>query len=382
MPTPSTSSSNKPLRIGLACGGTGGHIFPGLATAEVLRSVGHEVTLWMAGKDVEGEAVSGWKGRIITVPAQGFPNRFSLKGLQTMVRLFSAARHCRERMKPSPPDVLLAMGSYASVGPVYAARRLGVPVVLHEANVIPGRAVRLLSRWADCVAASFEETRYYLKRKQIVISGMPLRSELSASTGKSAFMELDPDCFTVLVMGGSRGAKRLNEVASDALCRLHAASGKSFQVIHLSGEAMKEEVAQRYKDAGVEARVLAFSQDMGAVYRASTLAVCRSGASTCAELNLFGIPSLLVPYPYAAGDHQAKNAEALERSGAADMVLESSLTQDWLLEYLANSLDSPERLARMREQSLKRSEHGGAKALASIVEQVGRGMDPSPDSQA
>ena len=138
----------------MACGGTGGHVFPGLATARELLSRGHEVTLWLTGRDTEQSARKDWDGPVVEVPARGFPSGLSFRSLQTAWKLAQAVGQCRAQMRRSRPDVLLAMGSYASVGPCGAARLLGVPIVLHEANVIPGRAVRLFSRSAAAVAAS------------------------------------------------------------------------------------------------------------------------------------------------------------------------------------------------------------------------------------
>ena len=204
-------SSRDHLNIHLACGGTGGHIFPGLATADVLRERGHEVTIWMAGSDLEGEALKSWAGRVVTVPAEGLPSSLSPKAVRSAWRLLRAVRACRRRMESDRPDALLAMGAYASVGPAWAARRLGVPLVLHESNVVPGRAIGLFSRRADAVAAAFEETRFHLRRREIVVTCMPLRRDLSRRRPGAGERRRPRAPFTLLVMGGSRGARSLNE---------------------------------------------------------------------------------------------------------------------------------------------------------------------------
>ena len=152
------------MKIALACGGTGGHIFPGVATAEVLAARGHEVELWLAGKDGEDRLVDGWDGPVVTVQSEGFSDGVSTRAMGTAWKLMGAARRCTSVMRKNRPDVVLGMGSYATVGPVVAAMRLQIPFVLHEANVLPGRAVSLFSRWASAIAGSFEETRYYLRR--------------------------------------------------------------------------------------------------------------------------------------------------------------------------------------------------------------------------
>lgn len=356
------------MKIAIACGGTGGHIFPGLATAEELRRRGHELEIWLAGKDVEAAAVDGWTGPVVTVPSEGLPSGFSIRALRAAWKMWNAARNCRRIMRTHRPDALLAMGSYASAGPVFAARRLGTPVILHEANVIPGRAIRWLSRWADAVAASFEETRFYLKRNDLVMTGMPIRPDLEQAA-RTPPPAREQDHFTVLIMGGSRGAHRLNEVGAEALSRVYTA-GHRVRVLHLSGVEDEAAVRAVYAGAGIPHEVWAFRKDMAPLYQQADLAICRSGAATCAELSVFAVPALLVPYPHAANDHQTANARALEKIGAADVVPERDLGAEWLADYLAGALRNPGRLARQSAASRQRALRSGAKALADLIERV------------
>ena len=370
MPETRPASPAPSLRVAIACGGTGGHIFPGLATADALRRRGHAVTLWMAGKDVERSAVGNWPGEMITVPSQGFPRRLSPRLLAAVGRLLSAAATCRRRMRAAPPDVLLAMGSYSSFGPVSAALWLDVPVVLHEANVVPGRAIRFFARRARVVAASFEETRFHLRRNPIVVTGMPIRRELETA-GAQAARPSGPAPYTLLVFGGSRGAHRLNELAGQAIGRL-AARGVAVKALHIAGRDDEAAVRAAYERAGVPHEVFGFTSDMARLYAAADLAICRSGASTCAELLAFGVPALLVPYPFAAANHQYANARALSKIGAADYVAEKDLAADWLADYLEACRGAPERLARMRAAGRAAQSRSAAEELATLVERVGR----------
>ncbi|MGA1193833.1 MAG: undecaprenyldiphospho-muramoylpentapeptide beta-N-acetylglucosaminyltransferase [Kiritimatiellia bacterium] len=356
------------MRVAVACGGTGGHIFPGLATARALSERGHHVTLWMAGKDVESQAVQGWSGDLVTVPARGLPSGFSLRSIAGAWKLIRAISNVRAIMKNQRPDVLLAMGSYASVGPVGAAIRLGVPYVLHEANVVPGRAVKLLARRAAAVAGCFEETRFYLRKSNLIVTGMPLRRELMEIRPVEHKTGAPPH---ILVMGGSRGAHALNELAPAALTGLRA-KGLSFKVTHLTGEKDYAAVSGVYREAGVSASVMPFTHDMGSIYAATDFALCRAGAATCAELLRFGIPSLLVPYPHAIHDHQTHNARAMEKAGAADMVPEADITREWLCSYLEQMITRDEARARMSKAARVRSSEDGAVALANLVETVAR----------
>ena len=359
------------MNVAVACGGTGGHVFPGLATARELLRRGHDVTLWLTGRDTEQAARREWDGPVVEVPARGFPSGLSMDSVRRGWNLLRAVGRCRAEMRRNRPAVLLAMGSYASVGPCGAARLLGVPIVLHEANVVPGRAVRLFARGAAAVAAGFEETRYHLRAKLSVV-GIPLREELTAAARSLPPRESAGRApFRLLVAGGSLGAHRLNEVAAAALARLQAADG-DFTVVHLTGRADEAAVRAAYAAAGVRAEVIAFTTYMAPLYHAADLAICRAGAATCAELAYFGVPALLVPFPLAALDHQTANAHALEKRGAADVVAESALTPEWLEAYLAQTLRQPERLARLREAARKEGVRDGTVALADLVERCAR----------
>jgi UDP-N-acetylglucosamine--N-acetylmuramyl-(pentapeptide) pyrophosphoryl-undecaprenol N-acetylglucosamine transferase len=352
------------LHIAIACGGTGGHIFPGLATARVLRDRGHHVTLWLAGKGGENTAVQGWEGKIVTIPSEGFQFG-AFRSVVTALRIAGAVLRCWVIMLRHRPDVVLAMGSYASIGPCLAARLRGIPYILHEANAVPGRAVKLLAPKACAIAICFEETRYHLKGMNAVSAGMPLRPEIQAPPSRSR-----ESGFNLLVMGGSLGAHAINEMVSEAICSL---KNPAVSVTHLTGAADEKAVAERYRAAGVKADVRAFTHDMVSLYEKAALAICRSGASTCAELGVFSLPALLIPYPHAAGDHQTANARALEKFGAADVIRQSDMTVEWLKEYIKAQMDDPSRLEKMSARSAARKVPlNAASILAGVVEECAR----------
>ena len=360
------------MKIAVACGGTGGHVFPGVATAHELLHRGHDVTLWVTGRDTEQASLKDWDGPVVQVAARGLPSGVSLDSLRAVWHLARAVRQCRAHMRRDVPQVLLAMGSYASVGPCGAARWLGVPIVLHEANVIPGRAVRLFAGSAAAVAVGFEETRYHLPRGQLTVVGMPLREELTEAAHSLPPRNDDVHSpFRLLVVGGSMGAHRLNEIMVETLGRL-AKTGAKLHVTHLTGTQDETVVREGYRAAGVSADVIAFTKYMAPLYHAADLAICRAGASTCAELAFFGLPALFVPYPRAAMDHQTANARALEKRGAADVVDESALSPGWLVAYLSQTMKHPQRLTRMREAAGREGVQNGTQALATLVESCAR----------
>jgi len=348
------------LHIAVACGGTGGHIFPGLATARALRNRGHHVTLWLSGKNVENTALQGWKGSIVTIPSEGFQFG-AFRSILTALRIGLAVIRCWIAMFRHRPDLVLAMGSYSSIGPCFAARLRGIPMVLHEANAVPGRAVRVLAGKAEAIAICFEETHYHLKGLNVVTTGMPLRPELKSSESR-----VQGSSFNLLVMGGSGGAHALNEMVSEAICSL---SEPSLRVTHLTGSADESQIRRRYEEKEIQADVCAFTSEMASLYKSADLAICRAGASTCAELGVFGLPALLIPYPYAASDHQTANARALEKLGAADLVQEADCTVEWLADYIRTQIEDRARLEKLRDSALRKDSLNAAEKLAELVEQ-------------
>ena len=359
----------KKLKIAIACGGTGGHIFPGMATGRELLSRGHEVTLWLAGKDIEGDAVKDWPGEVITIPSEGFQFGVSFRSLLTVFRLLKAYRMALKPMRESPPDVLLAMGSYASFGPVKAARKLKIPYVLHEANLLPGRAVSFFARKAHTVAVSFEKSRFYLKHSRIETTGMPLRQLLYEASTLPRKDRKEGDPLRILVMGGSRGARILNQVVPQAIVAA-SEKGLSIEVEHIAGLQDSEEIEAIYKEAKLVSKVHHFVQHMEHIYPVVDLAICRAGAASCAELSAFSLPALLIPYPTAIRDHQMGNARVLQDFSAADVVAEEDLTGSWLRDYLVRVSREPDRLQQMSEAMKKRAQPNAAARLADLLEKV------------
>lgn len=353
------------MKIAVACGGTGGHTIPGLAVARTLKSRGHEVSLWLSGRDVEGGATVDWDGKIVSVYARGLSTDISATMLVSACSLITAPFRCRRRMIIDRPDGLVAMGSYSSVGPVIAARWLGVPVVLHEANAVPGRAISLLSRFASVVAVSFAETAQYLPRRRVVLTGMPIRADLSDTFSNDEWPRGD---FTVLVMGGSQGAHRINECGVAAVCALHR-KGRRVRVIHLSGSKDEAMVRDAYAGSGVRHKVFGFLKEMGKAYNAADIVIARAGAASCAELAHRAVPALLVPFPAARRDHQLANAKALARSGGVDVIEQKDLTVERLEKYIDNLMSQSARLAEMRDNLAKLPKSRAADAIADLAEQ-------------
>lgn len=354
------------LKLIVACGGTGGHSFPGLATAAELASRGHDVTVWMSGRDVESSVLRGWTGPVFATGAR----QLSAKNIAANLR---ALWRCRREMRRARPDALLAMGSYSSLPPVVAAAGRKVPVVLHEANTVPGRAIDFLSHFAKAIAISFERTSGHFPGKETVLTGLPVRTDIA---GQTPFEGVPKDAFCVFVTGGSQGAHRVNEIALKAMIMLNrdlASRGRKLYVIHQTGMNDELEISRAYAAAGVSARVNAFEHEMGRALATADVVVARAGASTCFELALTGTPAFLIPLPSAMRNHQHYNAAAFAAKQAAAEGLQEDLTPRALSNWLRHKAENPESLAKMAEQMRAVSRPDAASRLADLVERVARG---------
>ena len=348
-----------PLNIVIACGGTGGHVFPGMATGQALKNRGHAVTLWLSGRSIEASTLHDWNGPVFRTGARPL-------GLRTVPVCLATLGRALRQLRRERPNVLLAMGCYSSVPPVLAARLLGIPVVLHEANAVPGKAVAFLSRFACATAISFASTARFLPGRKTVCTGMPVRSTISGQPPLDGFTP--GSGFTVLVTGGSLGAHAVNELASAALLHLRDQSkGAGFQVIHQCGPADESVLRNRYAAAGIHATVTPFLREMGRAYASADLAICRAGAATCAELCLCGVPAILIPLPTAVRDHQRLNAEAMVQSGGALLRVQSDLTPPTLASDIDAIRNDPARRVSMRAALLRLAIPDAAEQLADLV---------------
>jgi UDP-N-acetylglucosamine--N-acetylmuramyl-(pentapeptide) pyrophosphoryl-undecaprenol N-acetylglucosamine transferase len=353
------------MKIVVACGGTGGHAFPGIAVAEELRRRGHEVVVWDSGRDVESFVMKSWDGPVFSTGAR------TLKITNVWSILRSITR-CRKEMKRTKPDALIAMGSYSSLPPVLAARSRKVRIFLHEANTVPGKAVEFLSRFAEAVAISFDVTAKWLPGVKTVHTGLPVRDSIAC--GKR-FDFIPSDAFVVFVTGGSQGAHAVNVLLRDALAMLKreldrrgAEAKRPLYVIHQTGVADESSVMATYAQESLPSRVHAFEREMANAFASADVVVARAGASTCFELAICGKPALLIPLPSAVRDHQHVNADAFVQKGAADEGIQSNLSPRQVFRYLLDKYDHPERLSRMAVRMKEFATPDAAAKVADLVE--------------
>ena len=362
-----SSSAAKPPFVAIACGGTGGHLFPGLAIAGELKKRGCDVALLISPKDVDQSAVKSALGmEIFTLPAVALQNRNYFSFARSCWRSWRAAKRI---FSARPPQAVLAMGGFTSAPPVLAARKFGAKTFLHESNTIPGKANRLLARFVDEAFVGFPEAAARLKARKVSVTGTPVRPQFSGWWGEApdepaltsqniaataredarptknsecrVALGLDPNRPVVLVMGGSQGASGLNQMILSALPLLNVGVQASacssqdtqkrelqqntdklpaLQFLHLTGVNDFEKVKAAYAAQKINAMVKPFLAEMDLALGAATAAVSRAGASSLAEIAAMRLPSLLVPFPAAADNHQFFNASAFEKTGAAKLL--------------------------------------------------------------
>ena len=353
------------MRLMIAGGGTGGHLFPGVALAEELRSrePGAAVRFVGTARGIEARVLPGLGWDLVLIQVSGLKTVGALGALRGLFRLPRAFWQARRVVKDFRPDVVVGVGGYASAPVVLMARLMGVRTGILEQNSLPGLANKVLGRFAQAVFLAFEETRRFFKPKKILMTGNPIRRDIrlalqAAGAGDAAGAASDPAGtaaagagaaarpFRLFVFGGSQGAAALNIVVADA-AGLLAARGVALDIVHQTGEANLEPTRALYQAGGVAADLRTFIADMAAEYRRADLVIARSGATTVAELGVVGRPAILVPYPFAADNHQEINAREMAGAGAALMFRQNDLTPGVLADAIAELAARPEKLVTM-----------------------------------
>ncbi len=309
----------------LACGGTGGHLFPGVALAEELQSRACRVVLLVSSKEIDQQAAAAVPGvEVATLPAVGLSRRAVFAFLGGFIKSYRASR---KLFREFHPDSVVAMGGFTSAPPIMAARRRHLPTFLHESNTVPGRANRKLARIVNEAFVAFPAAGSRLRCRKVSVTGTPVRSALRSLDPARCRTELglNPAKQTVLAMGGSQGASGVNELVIKALPALEEKL-PDFQWIHLTGAAEFGTVKNAYAALRLPVAVYAFSTRMDLVLGAATVAVTRAGGSTLAELAAVRLPAVLIPYPAATENHQYQNARAFEQLGAGRLLEQHSAT--------------------------------------------------------
>jgi UDP-N-acetylglucosamine--N-acetylmuramyl-(pentapeptide) pyrophosphoryl-undecaprenol N-acetylglucosamine transferase len=354
-------SSRQPLFI-MAGGGTGGHVIPAIAVAREVGHMGYEVLFVGTERGVESRMVPAAGFQLEKIRVGGIKNLGIATRIVSLWRLVSETVGQIARFGEWKPAAVFSMGGYVAGPPVLAALVRGVPVVVMEPNAVPGFTNRHIARWVKRALISFEETRAFFPAGRTELAGRPVREE---------FFSLSPKRggeFTVLITGGSQGSRTLNEAARQSW-PLFREAGLPVRFIHQTGTAMCESIKDDFQKNGMSGEVTAFIGDMAKAFGEADLVVCRSGG-TVSELAAAGKPSILIPYPFAADQHQLKNAEAFVRAGAARM----SLDRDWngqsFFRAVRELYEDRESLRGMGEAARRQARPGAARRAAEILVQV------------
>jgi UDP-N-acetylglucosamine--N-acetylmuramyl-(pentapeptide) pyrophosphoryl-undecaprenol N-acetylglucosamine transferase len=371
----------------LVGGGTAGHVLPAIATAQALQRLRPGLTVAFAGlpDSLEERLVTAAGYDLHRVDAVPLPRRLSPQLLRVGPRLLSAVRAGRVLLGDTGVGALVSFGGYVAL-PLSLAARGRVPLVLHEQNSRPGLANRIASRSATHVAVTFPSCAERLvTRGRVRITGNPVQQrlrDLDSVARRPAARErlgLDGERPTLLVLGGSQGARSINRAVSGAAGAWQALD---IQLLHVSGPRDYDETLQRWQDAGIDpeaadtrVRLVPFLDDMADAYASADLVLSRAGATTIAELTVLGLPAVLVPYPHAAAEHQQGNAESLMRMGAALVLDDADLSPDLVVSTVAELVNDPQRCGAMRRAARAWSRPDAAEALARLVLDVLGGSD-------
>lgn len=359
------------MKILIASSASGGHLFPALSVARALRGrVGQENLFFLTEKNKVSNKILEQCGFEVSFLDFSLKNRLSLQARSSVIKLILTAARGFSLVKKGSFDVVVGFGGYVSVAPIIAAKLLGKRTLIHEQNVILGKANWFLSHFVDVIATSFPETHDSIRNsgieRKIVYTGLPLRQNLEKLSRQEAarFFGFDGRLTTILVLGGSIGSRAINQHFLQTIEGL--AKKEQLQIIHICGfndEAMVKSFYERHPLFKV--RVFAFLDQMSYAYSCADLCICRSGASTIYELALFKVPALLIPYPHARA-HQRANAAVLEKSKAG-MIIEEQALAETLKEKLAYLLDNTMALDQMQSSFPQNLVFNARERLAQII---------------
>ncbi|MEA5624672.1 undecaprenyldiphospho-muramoylpentapeptide beta-N-acetylglucosaminyltransferase [Nostoc sp. UHCC 0251] len=353
--------ANAPIRLLIAASGTGGHLFPAIALAQKLPDYQIE---WLGVPNRLETQLVPKEYPLNTIAVEGFQQGFGLSSIRILGKLAGSIIEVRRILKQGNFQGVFTTGGYIAGPAVIAARSLGLPVVFHESNALPGKVTRFFGPWCSAVALGFEEAAKYLPRAKNVCVGTPVRSQfLDGAIDAPLDLAIPDGVPLIVVFGGSQGAVAVNKLVRESA---NAWFDAGAYVVHLTGD--RDEEADSLKHPQYIA--LPFYNNMAALLQRATLAISRSGAGSLTELAVCGTPAILIPYPFAAEDHQSYNADVFTKAGAALTLKQSELTTEALQSNVLNLLQSPDELAKMGEKAHAIAVPDSADKLAKLLREV------------
>lgn len=354
------------MRVLIACGGTGGHINPGLAIADIIKSKYPDAEFLFAGtpKGMESKLVPKAGYRLETIKVAGFQRKISFENIgrnaKAVAYLATSGKRAKEIIRNFKPDIAIGTGGYAAGPVIRKAARMGIPTAIHEQNAYPGVTNKLLSKEVDFVMLTVIEALDFMDKSKFeyAVTGLPVRSNINTRNKAEARKKLGmDDSFTILSFGGSLGAGCINDTMTETI-KWHTKNNLRINHIHGYGGMGKDSFPQAMKEAGIplksnRLRITEYINDMDVCLAAADLVICRSGASTLAELEAAGKASILIPSPIVAGNHQYHNAMVLGKAGAAFVIEQKDVTNDKIIAEIENLYNSPDKVEIMSECAAK-----------------------------
>jgi UDP-N-acetylglucosamine--N-acetylmuramyl-(pentapeptide) pyrophosphoryl-undecaprenol N-acetylglucosamine transferase len=358
-------SNKKTIRLMLTGGGTGGHLFPAVATAQQFQKQfpNTEVLFVGTNRKVDTEALKNYGFDSKTIDCYGVKGKNPYQLLKAIVTLPRAYMQALKVIKGFKPDVIVGVGGYVTGPVVAAAKSMGIPAVLHEQNSVPGLANRKLGAIVDTICLSLPGSGKQFNQGKIVYTGNPVRTDILELARQKK--KTDSKKKTILILGGSQGAQAINDLFPKVVGTLSDEVTKKLHIIHQTGEKDVKGVRRAYETQGIEANVEPFFRNMASVYRDADLVVSRAGATTLAEVSVLGKPAILIPYPSAADNHQEKNGDYYVQGGGAIQFIQKSLTAEILGSSVATLLSDPDKLKKMSVAMKKLSHPDAAEQIVS-----------------
>lgn len=361
------------MKIVISGGGTGGHIYPALALIREIQKKNDHCSFLYIGteKGLESNIVPRENIPFKSIHITGFKRKLSFENVKTVMRFVKGVSDSKKILKEFGADVVIGTGGYVCGPVVYAAAKLGIPTIIHEQNSVPGLTNKFLSRYSTRVAVCFEEAKSFFPKEKTILTGNPRASEVLGYSGKAGLKSvgLNSQKPTVLVVGGSRGARAINEAVLKVMSQL---GEKPYQMLYVTGDVHYDKVAEEMKLIGNPENVVVkpFVHNMPEILAGVDLVVARAGATTLAELTALGVPSILIPSPYVTNNHQEKNANALVNNHAALMITEKELTGMNLISTIDRVLLSKEELNQMKEAAKSLGIPDASERLYRVMEEI------------
>lgn len=361
------------MRVLLSGGGTGGHIYPALALMRRLKAIDPQAEFMYVGTE------RGLESRIVpkagvpfkAIKVEGFKRSLSLDNLKTIQLFLQGIGKAKKIIREFQPDVVIGTGGYVCGPVVYAAAKLGIPTIIHEQNSIAGITNKFLARYVTKIAVSFEEaeTEFSKYASKVVYTGNPRAQEVADITPNEALTEynLQPKVPTLLIFGGSRGAKAINTTFVEAL---PAFNQKDYQVLFATGEVHYEKLVEEMSARNANVSVVPYIHNMPEVFANVSVVVSRSGATTLAELTALGLPSILIPSPYVTNDHQTSNAMSLVNQQAAKIIAEKELTKDIFIQTIDELMEHPVKREEMAFNAKKAGVPDASDRLIKVIRDI------------